>query len=740
MKKMNAAFWIGLVIVTGLLFAVLFPSLVVQSNPYGTEGLRAWVDEADQFHLMAPPYAPEPGMPFGSDKMGRDILALIVYGSRLTLLLSVAVVVARFLIALPLGISAGFGSIIPKAIIQQFAVIFSAIPALLISIIVLNMSFFVQLEKGASILAFVAVLTAVGWGKLGLIISERVEMIRQEPFVAGDIAIGKNRLQIILTTVLPHLLPELVVLFFMEMARALSMLMQLGLFSVFVGNTKFIEDTDMGTTKFMNLSYEPEWSSILGTARSDAYSSPWMVIFPALAFFISVLGLNLLGEGLRAHLQGLSQSVNRFSDGLFKFTKKRLVTVAIFCVLLLTFSAMTMHWPLSFAAGNSFPEAFTLEEGPVVIGTENAERAAAYLADALEGLGAKPLKSERLIHPYKTQEAHYPHRSNVSLVKGQTSEQLIEGLDYTVMSFGNYAVEALLLDLSELDLFNIPKHLSGDIVKGKALILESRYYTEEAIQHATKQLIEDFGVAAILWKADLETLRVQEMGNLSYESPVMYVDRALIERAEYGASLLKFEMESRVTSGDGNNVIGYWPGNDPKVKEEAILYGFSYNALDPEQAREKIAFALEMIQQLRAQPASQNRTMIVAFFDGTLHNEFMGQRAYVAEVPYEQKKQLLFIDMTRMDGITEGEFLYSAEQSPISRYYAYSFARQMVDKLENEKAKWVELDPVLEEDMHLFLEQGTPTLIFGLHPGGDSETHRDDIGRWILETMTYNNY
>ena len=217
-------------------------------------------------------------------------------------MLGIFVALGRFIIAVPMALSAGFGNNATKTIIRQFSILFSAIPALLISVIILKLEFLTGLDKAGSIAAFVIVLSMVGWPKLGNLIMERVDTINRQPFIRSEIAIGKSRFRIAIENVFPHLASEITVLFFMEIARALSMIMQMGIFSVFVGLLKIIKDTEGGVS-FFDVSFEPEWAGMLSTSRSMASVAQWTVLFPAIAFFISVLGFNLFGEGLRTVLQ-----------------------------------------------------------------------------------------------------------------------------------------------------------------------------------------------------------------------------------------------------------------------------------------------------------------------------------------------------------------------------------------------------------------------------------------------------
>ncbi len=249
------------------------------------------------------PYPPSKSFPLGSDELGRDILSFIVYGTRLTVLLGILIALGRFVIALPLALNAGAGHKGSLTIIKQFSIVFSAIPALLISIIILKLDYFTGLDKYRSMVAFVTVLSLVGWPRLAMLLCQRAQNIHSQTFIKGAIAMGKKPRQIAIENVIPHLAPEMIVLFFMEIARALSMLMQLGIFAVFIGNLKIIKDADFGNMTYYNVSFEPEWASMLGASKNYITTAPWAVLYPALAFFITVLGLNLFGEGLRGIMQ-----------------------------------------------------------------------------------------------------------------------------------------------------------------------------------------------------------------------------------------------------------------------------------------------------------------------------------------------------------------------------------------------------------------------------------------------------
>ena len=74
----------------------------------------------------------------------------------------------------------------------------------------------------------------------------------------------------------------------MEIAQVLTLMMQLGLFSVFIGNLKVVKDSAREGYSFFNITFEPEWSSLLGTARDFIRVAPWIAIWTGIAFFLTV--------------------------------------------------------------------------------------------------------------------------------------------------------------------------------------------------------------------------------------------------------------------------------------------------------------------------------------------------------------------------------------------------------------------------------------------------------------------
>jgi len=284
----NGPFLIGLTIVLTLLFVALFGPRLATYNPYLTSGR---VLEEVNGKLVSPPFPPSEKYPLGTDRWGRDIYSTLLWGTRNTLTACLFVTMIRLSIGLVLGALAGWheGGLIDR-VVMGLVEMMTSLPLLLIGMIAI---FALDIRRGIGV--FIVALCFVGWGEIAQYVRSEFMVLRQRPSVEGARVIGLNDLEIIVRHLLPNVLPSLVVLALLEMGAVLMILGELGFVGVFIGGGSTTE-TLSGIETFATI---PEWGAMLAGARRYARSTPWMVLYPALAFFISVLGFNFLSEGLR---------------------------------------------------------------------------------------------------------------------------------------------------------------------------------------------------------------------------------------------------------------------------------------------------------------------------------------------------------------------------------------------------------------------------------------------------------
>lgn len=674
---------LGGLIIALIIFVIVFPQKVTKINPYIIEGIKISAQKNGTPSIKGAPFPPSSENVLGTDSLGRDTLSLIIYGTRLTMELGGLVVLGRFIIAMPVGIAAGFGNSACKSAIDIFSILFSAIPALVISILILKISFFQGLFKSQSIIAFVTVLTVVGWARVAGVIKERTQDILSKPFINGEKAIGKSGLRITLENVMPHLSPEIVVLLFMEMALALSMIMELGFFGVYVGNLKMVADTSDAGMQVMNVSYEPEWASMLSTSINYLKTAPWTVLPPAVMFFVSIFGFNLFGEGIRDTIQN--------KDSKFIVYMRKALSVRIFTGKFLKAAGSVLAVLIVIIAVKG---AFTYSNGQalskqvlrimdwkfkeqVLPGSKEAEYTAEKLGASLEQAGFKPI-GQSFIQYYNIDKLYSVEKSAFSVKNGSNEKELIFGKDYSLSAYRNCSTSGQVINAGSIDMFNIKDY---GMFAGKFVIFDEDIYSRKTILEFSKNLKEKSKALGVIDIINAEDELPSVASTDSMGSMIIYVTKDA-GRVLKENSKLDINIKSSSLSGKGRNVIGILPGNDPKLSKEAIMLSMGYNYMDynREAAEKKMKMMLEIAKGLQTGSKKLGRSIIIAFWDGNLTDEYAGTRSYVDNPSYLLANTAINIDITNMD-ISGDTLAVNSQQVPITKYFAWAFNNELQTSL-----------------------------------------------------------
>ena len=234
---------------------------------------RLWPD--DPFDMVASPLlAPgeEAGFPLGSDSLGRDMAAAVAYGARVSLLVGLASALAATLVGVAVGAVAGyFGGWVDDAL-MRVTEIFQTIPPFLFAVVLVAI-------LTPTVWTIVAALSVVSWPPLARLARAEVMALRDREFVLSCVAFGMSDSRIILAQILPNAAPPLIVAATVTVASAI--LAEAGL--SFLG---------LGDPNVMS------WGTMIGLGRDLIRTAPWVVTVPGIAVLLTVLGLNLLGEGL----------------------------------------------------------------------------------------------------------------------------------------------------------------------------------------------------------------------------------------------------------------------------------------------------------------------------------------------------------------------------------------------------------------------------------------------------------
>lgn len=255
----------------GVLLLILFAAMAL---------LAPWVAPAnpaaiDLLHRLAPPSAAHW---FGTDELGRDILARVIFGARLSLLVAVSVVGCSLSLGIVLGGIAGYyGGAIDTAL-NIFAMnAFMALPGILLAI-----AFVAFLGPG--LINLILALSIGGWVGYARLVRGQVLAVREREFVEAARALGASDLRIFLRHIFPNIVQPLIVQSAIGMAGAVLA---------------------EATLSFLGLGVPPptaSWGSMLNDARSHLFDAPHLVVFPAIAVMLCVLSFNFIGDALRDYL------------------------------------------------------------------------------------------------------------------------------------------------------------------------------------------------------------------------------------------------------------------------------------------------------------------------------------------------------------------------------------------------------------------------------------------------------
>ncbi|MBR2755648.1 MAG: ABC transporter permease [Lachnospiraceae bacterium] len=211
---------------------------------------------------------------FGTDKMGRDIFARVVYGARVSLVAAFGVVALSFVLGTVLGIISGYFRGIVDAVIMRIADMMVSFPGLVLAMAVAGI-------LGASIGNAIIAVSVVTWPKYARLARSLVLKIRDRDYVAAAVVTGSKTPYILMRYMLPNALPTLIITAATDIG---SLMLELAGLS-FLG---------FGATP-----PTPEWGLMLSEGRAYMQSAPWLMIFPGLAIFITVVIFNMLGDSLR---------------------------------------------------------------------------------------------------------------------------------------------------------------------------------------------------------------------------------------------------------------------------------------------------------------------------------------------------------------------------------------------------------------------------------------------------------
>lgn len=255
---------LGVIVLTIIILAVIFAPLITDQSP-------------TKSNLLLVERGPSADHSLGNDGSGRDNLARLLYGGRISLIVGFSAMVCTLVIGVLLGSIAGYYGGIVDAIIMRIADIIMMLPFIVIALTV------VSIMPKVSIGSFVAIIAITSWPNLTRIIRGTYLSLREQEFVQGAKAIGASDFRIIFKHFIPNAIGPIVVNATLMMA------------------TYIIIESAMSFIGFGIPQPTPTWGNMISEAQSIRIlrNSPEAWIPPGLCIFVTVLCINFIGDGLR---------------------------------------------------------------------------------------------------------------------------------------------------------------------------------------------------------------------------------------------------------------------------------------------------------------------------------------------------------------------------------------------------------------------------------------------------------
>ena len=253
--------------------------LVVVAVFVAVAGIGPWIvpypeDARGAVHLERKLQPPSAAHWFGTDEVGNDVYTRVILGARVSLQIGLIITVVAALLGVPLGVVAGHVGGRVGETIMRVTDVFLSVPALVLALAVVG-------ALGPGILNAMIALSLVWWPGYVRLVHAKTLALGQETFVEAARASGAGRLRIVLVHLLPNCVSPIVVKASMDMGAAILAAASLG---------------------FIGLGAQPpypEWGAMISHGRNYLPTWWWYSAFPGLAIYATVLGFNLVGDGLR---------------------------------------------------------------------------------------------------------------------------------------------------------------------------------------------------------------------------------------------------------------------------------------------------------------------------------------------------------------------------------------------------------------------------------------------------------
>ncbi len=270
--KKNRGAIVGAVLVALVLFCAIFAPLLTSHDPIAQDldrGLTA----------LGGPMGPSDHYVLGTDSLGRDVWARLVYGSRISLQVGMLATFIALTFGLFIGLTAGYFGGMADTLLMRLVDLVLAFPFLLLAITLAAL--LRESSIGGGTATVYITLGVVSWTTMARVIRSKVLSVREMEFVHSARAMGASSGRILVRHILPNVIGPVIVLATISVAQMI------------------LAESTLSYLSLGPPPPTPTWGRMLYEGQAYYRTAPWLIMAPGIAILITVLGFNLLGEGLR---------------------------------------------------------------------------------------------------------------------------------------------------------------------------------------------------------------------------------------------------------------------------------------------------------------------------------------------------------------------------------------------------------------------------------------------------------
>ena len=260
MFRVNHAALLGLILIVLIVLMAIAAPLITRYDP----------NEMDLASMCEPPSAEHW---LGTDDLGQDVFTRVVYGGRISLMIGFVPSLISLILGTALGLMAGYMGRRVDAVIMRLADVVLAFPSLLLAMVVMY-------TLGSSILNMFIALSIINWAGTARVVRAQTLSLKEKEFVEAARSMGVSRWRIAFRHILPNCLPNLIVLFTLDIPGAI----------MWESSMSFLGVGDPNAAS---------WGLMVSQGKGYAYMCPWLILAPGIAILVTVMAFNFLGDGLR---------------------------------------------------------------------------------------------------------------------------------------------------------------------------------------------------------------------------------------------------------------------------------------------------------------------------------------------------------------------------------------------------------------------------------------------------------